>query len=127
MVIRAVTMTDKLTADFLAQKAHGVSWCQGWDFLEDRRSSAEISHREVLPWITFVLPIAKKESSCQVTEVSLQSEQTVFIPRTALGGKLLALRNRAIESGIKLFTEDEVLEEVRRRRGEIEDNETDVY
>jgi hypothetical protein len=44
-----------------------------------------------------------------------------FVPKTGLGKRLLDLRNRAIASGIRLLSEDEVLEEVRRRRGEIED------
>jgi hypothetical protein len=44
-----------------------------------------------------------------------------------LGRKLLDLRNRAIAAGIRLLTEDEVLEEVRRRRGEIEGDEKDLY
>ena len=50
-----------------------------------------------------------------------------FVPRTELGRKLLALRNQAIQAGMKLLTEDEILEEVRRRRGEVEENEADIY
>ena len=42
-----------------------------------------------------------------------------FTPRTALGMKLMSLRNRAIASGMKLLSEDEILNEVRRRRGEL--------
>jgi len=42
-----------------------------------------------------------------------------FTPRTALGMKLMSLRNRAIASGMKLLSEDEILTEVRRRRGEL--------
>jgi len=49
-----------------------------------------------------------------------------FTPRTELGEKLLAIRNKAIAKGMKLLTEDEVLEEVKRRRGEIEDKEVRV-
>ena len=47
----------------------------------------------------------------------------VSVPRTTLGRKLLDVRNRAIKSGIKLLSADEALEEVRRRRGELEDDE----
>jgi hypothetical protein len=43
---------------------------------------------------------------------------SIFIPRTSLGEKLLDLRNRAIAKGLKLLTENEVLELVNRRRGE---------
>lgn len=38
-------------------------------------------------------------------------------PKTAFGRKLERLRNKAIAQGEKLLSEDEVLEEVRRRRG----------
>jgi len=39
--------------------------------------------------------------------------------KTELGKKLFALRVRAIKEGIKLLSEDEVLEEVARRRERI--------
>lgn len=42
-----------------------------------------------------------------------------FIPRTALGLKLMSLRNRAIASGMKLWSENEILTEVKRRREEL--------
>lgn len=41
----------------------------------------------------------------------------IFIPRTPLGRKLVALRNKAISSGMRLFSEKEVLEKLKRRRG----------
>jgi hypothetical protein len=41
--------------------------------------------------------------------------------------RLATLRTRAIAAGMRLLTEDEVLEEVKRRRGEIEENEADLY
>jgi hypothetical protein len=57
----------------------------------------------------------------------LLKEPKEFMPRTDLGKKLLSLRNQAIARGMRLLTEDEVLEEVKRRRGEIEDGEADLY
>lgn len=42
--------------------------------------------------------------------------------RTTLGKRLLFLRNQAIQSGMKLLSVDEVLEEVRRRREGFESN-----
>lgn len=50
-----------------------------------------------------------------------------YIPRTELGRKLMALRKKAIANGMKLLSEEEGLEEARRRRGKLEDDETDVY
>ncbi|MEW6138772.1 MAG: hypothetical protein AB1733_11115 [Thermodesulfobacteriota bacterium] len=59
-------------------------------------------------------------------EIMLCSGSGAFIPRTALGQKLASLRNRAIASGMKFLTENEVLEEVKRRRGELDIDEKDV-
>jgi hypothetical protein len=39
----------------------------------------------------------------------------------------VALRSKAIAAGMLLLDEDEILEEVRRRRGEIEGDEADVH
>lgn len=63
--------------------------------------------------------MAEKNSIFDVTQVIASREPGVFVPRTALGMKLAYLRNRAITSGMRLLTEDEVLEEVKRRRGEL--------
>ena len=46
-----------------------------------------------------------------------------FVSRTSLGRKLLSLRIRAIRAGMRLLSADEVLEEVRRRRGELDDED----
>lgn len=55
-----------------------------------------------------------------VTKLEIKSQPTpAYIPRTALGERLLALRNKAIAKGMRLLSTDEVLEEVARRRGEI--------
>ena len=43
----------------------------------------------------------------------------LFTPRTKLGNRLSALRTKAILAGMKLLTEEEVLEEVKLRRGEL--------
>lgn len=51
------------------------------------------------------------------------AETKEFIPRTELGRKLASLRKRAIEAGMRLLSEEEVLDEVRRRRGEFENDE----
>ena len=41
-----------------------------------------------------------------------------FQPQTDLGRRLWKIRQRAIANGMKLLSQDEVLAEVRRRRGE---------
>ena len=44
-----------------------------------------------------------------------------YQPKTELGRKLIELRRAYIEGGGKLMTQDEILAEVRERRGEIDD------
>jgi hypothetical protein len=78
-------------------------------------------------WPTFILPLRKEESSHRITTVLSPFETRAFIPRTPLGRRLLSLRNQAIASGMKLLSVDEVLEEVKRRRGELDDNEANLY
>ena len=51
----------------------------------------------------------------------------LFTPRTELGKRLSALRAKAVYAGMKLLSEEEVLEEVKRRRGELKENEKDLY
>jgi hypothetical protein len=53
-------------------------------------------------------------------------EPREFVPRTEFGKRLVALRAKAMASGMRLLSEDEILEEVRRRRGELQENETDL-
>lgn len=43
-----------------------------------------------------------------------------YVPKTALGKKLVALRNAAIANGMSLMTAEEISKEIARRRGEIE-------
>lgn len=93
--------------------------------LDERRT--EVAYRTLSPWIVFVLPVGREHSTSQATEIIPADWETGFIPRTSLGNKLLALRTKAIAAGMKLLSEEEVLEELQRRRGELEDNETDVY
>jgi len=50
-------------------------------------------------------------------------ERDEYRPRTALGKKLLLLRRKAIAAGMRLLDENEVLEEVKRRRGESDEDE----
>jgi hypothetical protein len=63
----------------------------------------------------------------QITVINCPTETSVFVPRTSLGEKLWNLRTRAIASGLRLLSEDEVLEEVKRRRRELENDETNIY
>ncbi len=55
----------------------------------------------------------------KVTIESLRAEVEAPAPQqSALGRRLQALRQQALAEGMTTLTQDEVLEEVRRRRGE---------
>ena len=69
-------------------------------------------------WIDVVWSITGKTASRPITKFSMLEITERFEPRTQLGKRLFALRRKAIQDGIKLLTEDEILEEIRRRRGE---------
>ena len=61
-----------------------------------------------------------------MTEVGISYSAQHYIPLTALGRKLLALRRRAIERGMKLHDADTILVSVRENRGERTYEEEDV-
>ena len=77
-------------------------------------------------WINFDSPLDERSSSFHNIALISRDVKVEFTPRTALGEKLLKLRMRAIASGMQLLTEEEILEEVKRRRGELEDGEEDL-
>jgi hypothetical protein len=81
-------------------------------------------------WITtdiWLWSLSGVETRSSVTVLSFPEGKEEYVPRTPLGRKLLQIRKKAIQAGMKLLSADEILEEVRRRRGEIESGEEDVY
>lgn len=82
-------------------------------------SNSELKYNTNKPWGYFEIPseIGIERSTITITDISL-SGNAGFIPKTPLGKKLLALRENAIAEGMELLNEDEILEEVMRRRGE---------
>lgn len=67
---------------------------------------------------------AIEASSCSVPVSQIimggGTEKRRYQPRTALGERLIAIREQAIAKGLRLLDADEIIEEVRRRRGEID-------
>lgn len=92
-----------------------------------RHETAMPAFRAVPPWVDFVFPVGKERSTNQTAEGRTTEWVGGFIPRTDLGKRLVALRSKAIAAGMLLLDEDEILEEVRRRRGEIEGDEADLH
>lgn len=120
--------TVTLTNEILGQMSTGVMLplsSDAWVDFGERK--AVTGYRRFWHWIDFGYPVSGEKSTSQATEVMPSHWEAEFIPRTALGKTLVALRTQAIAAGMRLLTEDEVLEEVRRRRGELEDNEANLY
>lgn len=59
----------------------------------------------------------------QVSEITSPTARPAYVPKTTLGKKLFALRQRAIGRGTTLLTENQIIEEVMRRRGDVPDAE----
>jgi hypothetical protein len=66
-------------------------------------------------------PVEVSSSCRQANQVIIRSgtEKPKYRPRTALGKKLMALRNQAIAKGLTLLNSNEIIEEVHTRRGEV--------
>ena len=54
-------------------------------------------------------------------DTSLETEKT-FTPRTPLGRKLLSIRIRAIETGMRLLSADGVIRKIKQLREGIKEN-----
>lgn len=70
-------------------------------------------------------PVAdNQEKAAKTPHRPLTGDDVVdhYQPRTEMGRKLIELRRAYIENGGALMTQDEVLAEVRRRRGEVDDD-----
>ena len=123
-----MTVTERLTSHWVAGTSSGVVFPA---FLQRDFSREDyfVPHGKAptRDWIIVVPSIGNQIMSRSVIEFSFPGITEVFVPRTPLGKRLVALRRKAIQAGMKLLTEDEVLEEVRRRRGELEDDEADLY
>jgi hypothetical protein len=123
-----MTVTERLTSHWAAGKSSGVVF-PAFSQRDYSREDYFVPHGRALThdWIIVVPSIGNETMSRSVIEFSFPGITEVFVPRTSLGKRLVALRRKAIQAGMKLLTEDEVLEEVRRRRGELEDDEADLY
>jgi hypothetical protein len=122
------TLTERLANYWAAGTTCGVlfpTYLAQWSGYGERLPTE--GQRMAVSWVEFRLPLPDEEISYPSTEIGFLQRTKAFVPRTALGRKLLSLRTRAIEAGMRLLSADEVLEEVKRRRGELRGNEADVY
>lgn len=124
-----MTLTECLTQNSQSRNTHAVAFTPAYGpwVGSNRRRSIFALFPETTSWQGHILwPVGMERGSWQITVVNFPGERGEFIPRTALGARLLSLRNRAVASGMRLLSEDEILDEVRHRRGEFGNGESDV-
>lgn len=65
------------------------------------------------------------QSTCShISEISSPPPKPVtYVPKTPLGATLMTLRKKAIERGMPLLTEEQIIEEISRRRGDLPNGE----
>jgi hypothetical protein len=108
--------------DLVAIGTHGVAAFVG----EDIPNLALVpSEKKVRLWVKIISPV-DYNLTYSISKIG-PAEAIAFEPRTLLGKKLLKIRNRAIKLGMRLLSEDEVLLEVKERRGELEEDDADLY
>ena len=78
-------------------------------------------------WFRVFSPVDTDKSTSHASMIMVGDYVDKFAPRTSLADKLLRLRQKAVDAGMRLLDADEVLEEVKRRRGEVGSDETDLY
>jgi len=125
-----MAIAECVKTGFSDQQGYGMGYLpvrEYWSNYGCGPSFYEIPGEPVSPGIIYRRPISKEMDSNQTIEVVAWSISNRTIARTALGRKLSELRNRAIAAGMKLLNEDEILEEVKRRRGELPNDEADIY
>lgn len=117
-------LTNGIPSRMTGSSLFSSPW-EGWErpgLVGQRRE-----HAPSINLIEYIRPVGSEKSSCQLLSVFQSGLETGFTPKTELGRRLYALRTKAVVAGMKLLSEDEVLAEVKRRRGEIENDETDLY
>jgi|GEM_PF-1963409 len=78
-------------------------------------TAAAAREKEVI--IESSVPVRRMSSSNTI--ITLMEKRPGFTPKSELGKRLLAIRERAIAGGLKLLTEEEILHEVMLRRGDV--------
>jgi len=120
-----MTLTNEISDRMTGSSLLPFSW-EGWSGLVDWDREG-FPRTTAVPRMVLIRPVENERSTCQLMSVFLSQWEAVFTPRTELGRRLYALRKKAVIAGLKLLSEEEVLEEVKRRRGEIENDDTNLY
>ena len=115
-----MTLADEISSRMTAGRVRPLT-------LNRTSSIADRPVEEATPGMKILGPVAPGRSTSQATVVFLSRWKTEFTPRTEFGKRLYVLRKKAIAAGMKLLSAEEVLEEVKRRRGEMNADETDLH
>lgn len=112
-----MTITDIIKSRYQSQGTYSVSL--GYDILAQilDPKDADLAFPETISAFDYQLD-GIQGSSFQTSEISMELHK--YKPKTALGKKLLALRQQAIRRGLRLLSAEEIIQEVKRRRGELE-------
>ncbi|HLI47526.1 MAG TPA: hypothetical protein VKV18_02385 [Chthonomonas sp.] len=103
---------------FLTSNTYRLPFLMDQPARETGSPASSKNSSEIQGWVVVLLPFRQEDRSCRWTTIELPQNTETFVPKTPLGRKLLAIREQAIQAGMTLWSVDEVLEEVRRRRGE---------
>ena len=75
---------------------------------------------EPLPRMVRTDDVMVRETEGVITMTPVEeADCPLFTPRTQLVKRLFALRTKAVRAGMKLLSEEEILKEVKSRRGEL--------
>ena len=113
------TLVDEISHCFTAGKVRALTSSHTF-------STWERAFEDVAPGLRISGPVAPGRSTSQATVVLLSRWRSEFTPQTEFGKRLYALRSKAIAAGMRLLSADEVLEEVKRRRGELNAEDEDL-
>lgn len=117
-----MSVTEQIFARLLAEETYSVVTKPAALFAMLSLLSGALPAPTVIPHkIPYIKAIEVSDSYSQVCRTTEwgTTEKREYRPKTALGERLMALRNKAIAKGIILLDRNEIDEEVRRRRGEI--------
>lgn len=115
------TLMEKQSNDWDARTTWAVYGFTEAGYSVGEHSAEGTSKRRVLRW-GLMLPVGEEENSYVRTQIIFPGKAD----RGALLSKLLSLRNRALQEGMRLLTADEVLEELEKRRRDVE-HEANLY
>lgn len=91
------------------------------------QSLTEPVRRPLWSWVSVSTPVGRVNRTYRLSRVRVGSMEPIFVPRSKLGRKLVALRKQALGSGMTLWDAERILATIRRNRGESAHEEEDIH